>query len=145
MIAGDPKTALTEPNSIVLTKSFSNKFFGEEITIGKIIKNEDRSLKVTGLIEYVPQNSHLRFSGLILWNTIEKRRESWGNFGLFTYVKLKPGTDPLAFDEKISEMYDKYMAEIFEQYGVFIDYELQPITKIHLFPVDLFDFGARGL
>jgi len=135
MIAGDPKTALNEPNSIVLTESFSQKFFGDENPMGKIITNEDRSLKVTGLMEDVPHNSHFKFSGLISWTTIEERRESWGNFGLYTYLKLKPGTDPVAFDKKLEEMYDKFMAEIFEQYGVFIDYELQPVTKIHLYPV----------
>jgi len=144
MIAGDPKTALTEPNSIVLTESFSKKFFGDENPLGKIITNEERSLKVTGLMEDVPHNSHFRFSALISWTTVQERRESWGNFGLYTYLKLKPGTDPVAFDIKLEEMYDKFMAEIFEQYGVFIDYELQPITKIHLYPVGEGDSESSG-
>jgi len=144
IIAGDPKTALTEPNSIVLTKSFSDKLFDNENPMGKIITNEGRSLKVTGVIEDVPHNSHFRFSGLISWTTQAERRQSWGNFGLYTYIKLKPGTDPVAFDKKLEEMYDKFMAEIFEQYGVFVDYELQPITNIHLHPVGEGDSEASG-
>ena len=144
MIAGDPKTALNEPNSIVLTKSFANKFFGDEDPMGKIITNEDRSLKVTGLIKDVPYNSHFRFSALVSWTTIPERRQSWGNFGLFTYVKLKPGTDPVVFDKKLEEMYDKFMAEIFEDYGVFVDYELQPIADIHLYPVGEGESEASG-
>nr|NQU90595.1 FtsX-like permease family protein [Bacteroidota bacterium] len=112
--------------------------------MGKIITNEGRSLKVTGIIEDVPHNSHFRFSGLISWTTQAERRQSWGNFGLYTYIKLKPGTDPVAFDKKLEEMYDKFMAEIFEQYGVFVDYELQPITNIHLHPVGEGDSEASG-
>jgi len=142
--SGDPKTALNEPNSIVLTESFANKLFGNEDPMGKIITNEDRSLKVTGVIKDVPFNSHFRFSALISWTTIPERRQSWGNFGLYTYLKLKPGTDPVLFDKKLEEMYDKFMAEIFEQYGVYIDYELQPITDIHLYPIGEGDSEASG-
>lgn len=144
LISGDPKTSLTEPNSIVLTQSFANKLFGDEDPMGKIITNEDRNLKVTGVMKDVPFNSHFRFSALISWTTIPERRESWGNFGLYTYLKLKPGTDPVAFDKKLEEMYDKFMAEIFKEVGVYIDYELQPITDIHLYPVGEGESEASG-
>ncbi|MEZ5084236.1 MAG: FtsX-like permease family protein [Bacteroidales bacterium] len=144
LFSGDPKIALTEPNSIVLTRSFSNKLFGDKNPMGSIITNEDRSLKVTGVMDDVPQNSHFRFSALISYSTIPERRESWGNFGLYTYVKLKPGTDPVAFDKKLEEMYDKFMADIFKEVGVYIDYELQPITNIHLYPVGEGESEASG-
>ncbi|MCD4747083.1 MAG: ABC transporter permease [Bacteroidales bacterium] len=144
MIEGNPKTSLNEPNSIVLTETFAKKLFGDEDPMGKMITNENRTLKVTGIIEDVPQNSHFRFSALMSWTTLESRRQSWGNFGLFTYVKLKEGTDLAAFDKKLEEMYDKFMAEIFKQYGVFIDYELQPISKIHLYPIGEGESEASG-
>lgn len=144
MLNGDPNTALDEPNSIVLTKSFANKIFGDEDPMDKIITNEDRSLKVTGIMDDVPHNSHFKFSALVSWNTLETRRQSWGNFGLFTYVLLKPGTDPVAFDKKLEEMYDKFMADIFKEHGVYIDYELQPITSIHLYPIGEGDSEPSG-
>lgn len=75
---------------------------------------------------------------------MENRRQSWGNFGLFTYLKLKDGTDPVQFDKKLEEMYPKFMASIFEQFGVTIDYLLQPITKIHLYPVGEGSSEASG-
>ncbi len=144
MISGVPETALDEPNSIVLTKSFANKLFGDEDPMGKIITNEDRSLKVTAVIRDVPQNSHLRFSALMSWNTIESRRQSWGNFGLPTYLLLKEGTDVAAFDKKLEEMYAKFMAPIFENVGVYIDYQLQPLGDIHLYPIGEGDSEASG-
>lgn len=144
MIDGNPETSLTEPNCIVLTESFANKLFGDEDPMGKMITNENRTLKVTGIIKDVPQNSHFRFSALMSWTTLESRRQSWGNFGLFTYLKLKEGTDVIAFDKKLEEMYDKFMAEIFENIGVHIDYELQPISKIHLYPIGEGEPEASG-
>jgi len=144
MISGVPETALDEPNSIVLTKSFANKLFGDEDPMGKIITNEDRSLKVTAVIRDVPQNSHLRFSALMSWNTLESRRQSWGNFGLPTYLLLKEGTDVAAFDKKLEEMYAKFMAPIFENVGVYIDYQLQPLGDIHLYPIGEGDSEASG-
>lgn len=50
----------------------------------------------------------------------------------------------MAFDKKLEEMYPKFMASIFEQYGVTIDYILQPITKIHLYPVGEGSTEASG-
>ncbi len=144
MISGDPETSLDEPNSIVLTESFAKRLFADEDPMGKIITNENRTLKVTGVIKDVPQNSHFRFSALMSWNTLESRRQSWGNFGLFTYLKLKEGTDVVAFDKKLEEMYPKFMAEIFENVGVHIDYILQPLTDIHLYPISEGETEASG-
>ncbi len=144
MIAGNPETSLDEPNSIVLTKTFAEKLFGDEDPMGKIITNENRSLKVTGIIKDVPKNSHRRFSALMSWNTIESRRQSWGSFGLPTYIKLKEGTDLAAFDKKLEEMYPKFMAPIFENIGVHIDYVIQPISEIHLYPLSEGESEASG-
>lgn len=144
MIVGDPETALDEPNSIVLTKSFAKKLFGDEDPMGKMITNANRSLKVTGIIKDVPQNSHLRFSALMSWNTLESRRQSWGNFGLPTYLKLREGTNVADFDKKLEEMYDKFMGPIFKELGVYVDYQLQPLSEIHLYPIGEGDSEASG-
>jgi putative ABC transport system permease protein len=54
-IEEDPKTALREPNSIVLTKSIANKYFGNQEALGRVINLENRySLKVTGVIKDLP-------------------------------------------------------------------------------------------
>ncbi len=144
MIEGNPSTSLNEPNSIVLTETFAKKYFGSENPMGKLIKNEGRSLKVTGIIKDVPMNSHIRFEALMSWTTVESRRQSWGNFGLPTYLKIKEGTDMVAFDKKLEKMYDKFMASIFKQFNVTIDYELQPISKIHLYPIGQGETEASG-
>lgn len=136
-IEGDPKRALTQPNNIVITKSIAEKYFGKsKSVIGNTLKTVYDVYKVTGVIEDVPQNSHLRFDMLISWITLPKDYfgpgDNWGGFNLYTYVVLKPNTNAAAFEKKLLPMYDKYMASIFAQYNVKIHYGIQKITDIHL-------------
>jgi len=136
-IEGDAKRALTEPNDIVITKSIAEKYFGKSTqVVGKTLKTVYDVYKVSGVIEDVPQNSHLRFDMLISWITLPKNYfgpgDNWGGFNLYTYVLLRPNTNATAFEKKLLPMYDKYMASIFAQYNVKIHYGIQNITDIHL-------------
>ncbi len=135
-VEGNATHALNEPNSIVISKSLADKYFGKNTpAVGKTLKTVYDVYKVTGVIEDVPNNSHLRFDMLISWSSIPQNQrggENWGNFNNFTYVLLKPGTSASAFNKKLAPMYDKYMAPIFAQFNVKMRYGVQPITEIHL-------------
>ena len=64
LIQGNAKTALMEPNTIVITKALAAKYFGKEDPMGKIISFKDgknAACKVTGVIDKVPVNSHFHF------------------------------------------------------------------------------------
>ena len=96
-IEGNPATALNEPNSIVISKTLAEKYFGKNTqVVGKTLRTVYDLYKVTGVIEDVPKNSHLLFDMLISMSTFLKgnqdRQDNWGNFYIFTYVLLKPGT-----------------------------------------------------
>ncbi|MEO7532714.1 MAG: ABC transporter permease, partial [Ferruginibacter sp.] len=135
-IEGNAAHALDAPNSIVISKSSAEKYFGKTAALGKTLRTVYDVYKVTGVIEDVPKNSHLRFDMLISLSTFLKANPNnqgeWGNFFIFTYVVLKPGTNATAFDKKLLPMYDKYMAPIFAQFNVKMQYSAQPITEIHL-------------
>ncbi|MEJ7683117.1 MAG: FtsX-like permease family protein [Segetibacter sp.] len=136
-IEGNAANALNEPNSIVISKTLAEKYFGKKTpAVGKTLKTVYDVYKVTGVIEDVPKNSHIIFDMLISASTLLKGdqngQNNWGSFGNFTYVLLKPGTNADAFNKKLLPMYDKYMAPIFAQYNVKIHYGVQPITSIHL-------------
>jgi putative ABC transport system permease protein len=134
LVEGDPKTALTRPNSIVLTRSFSERYFGNENPIGKVLEREDdNSYTVTGLIEDIPKTSNYRLSALISRNSLPDDYGSWGAFHMYTYILLREGADYKTLEAKLPEMYKNYMAEIFERMGINIVYELLPITRIHLY------------
>jgi putative ABC transport system permease protein len=134
-IEGNPQTALMEPNSMVLTQSVAEKFFGKNKTVvGKTLQNDKGDVyKITAVVRDVPKNSHLIFNVLISISSLPKDfANNWGGFGFYTYVLLKPHTNPTAFDKKLLPLYDKFMAPIFAQYNIKIHYAAQPILSIHL-------------
>lgn len=135
-IEGNAAHALTEPNSIVISKTLADKYFGKNNSaIGKTLRTVYDVYKITGVIQDVPHNSHLLFDMLISWSSLPKNQNgdgNWGNFNNFTYVLLKPGTSATAFNKKLVPMYEKYMAPIFAKFNVKMHYGVQPITEIHL-------------
>jgi putative ABC transport system permease protein len=133
LLLGDPESALKEPNTIVISESMANKYFGDEDPLGKIIEREgERSYEVTGVMKDVPRNSHIRFDAMLSGSSLPADFGSWGNYGVFTYVELQDGFSGEQLDELLPEIYEKYQAEIFKNIGITMEYESMPITKIHL-------------
>lgn len=133
-LEGDPKVALNEPNSIVITRTLAEKYFGKNNrAVGKTMKTVYDVYKVTGVMEDVPQNSHIRFDMLISMSTLKPNGgQNWGNFNYFTYVLLKPGALPSGVTKKLEGVYHKNVETIFARFNVKMQYGVQPITEIHL-------------
>ena len=131
-IHGSPHSALTEPNTIVLTSTVAEKYFGREDPVGMSLVTGDRAFRVTGVIRDIPRNSHFRFDALASRTSLPEELGSWGNFGVMTYLLLPEDIDILEFEKKLKGMYDRYMAEIFERMGISVVYNLEPVTWIHL-------------
>ena len=70
-LAGNPQSALVEPNSMVLTESLAQKYFSDQDPIGRSLQNRDNVYKITGVIQDVPRNSHIDFDGLIARSTLD--------------------------------------------------------------------------
>jgi putative ABC transport system permease protein len=138
-IAGNQRTALDNPFSIVLTKKIAEKYFNEvTAALGQslqTVNNEGKTedFKVTGIIEDVPLNSHFRFDALISSNTYPTRQVNWGGFGVFTYIQLPEGYDLAKMYKSLEKIVKEKVNPIFEQYGISVKYELQKITDIHLY------------
>lgn len=135
-LAGDRRTALNQPGSIVLSASMAKKYFGEEDPIDKVLRLNGRGeLTVTGVFKDVPENSHLDFNALISFNTVFSRISPgnlwiWPEF--YTYVLLKPGTAPETVEAKFPAFTKRYMAEIHEEHNFQTYFSLQPLSDIHL-------------
>ncbi len=132
LLDGALEGSLDRPNTIVLTETMSERYFGDESPIGKSLQSGDDIYTVTAVIGDVPENSHILFDGLVSRNTLPDQLGSWGNFGVFTYLLLQEGTDAAFLQEKLKSMYDNYMASIFESIGINVTYELVPVKDIHL-------------
>ncbi|MCD4730149.1 MAG: ABC transporter permease, partial [Bacteroidales bacterium] len=138
LIRGNPKTALVDPYSFVLTKSTAEKYFGHEDPIGKTIRvNDKRNYTVTAIVADPPENSHFNFEVLASFTSQIKTRgkeayENWGSLGLYTYVLLAKGANPDEVEKRFPEMYLQYMEDLSELENITFEPYLQPITKIHL-------------
>ncbi len=145
-IVGDPNTALVAPNSMVLTKSAAQKFFGKNNALGKSLQTDNGdNYKITGVIEDVPENSHLTFNVLISMSSLPgKYMGDWSNFGIYTYVMLKPHADRAVFEKKMVPLYDKFLAPLFSKSNIKIKFSAQPLLQIHLNSDLEFEPGETG-
>jgi putative ABC transport system permease protein len=145
LIQGSPQTALTQPNSIVITKTTAKKYFGEEGPMGKtLIMNDWAEYKITGIAEDVPHNSHFHFDFLASLATLEySRNKTWFSLNLYTYVVLQENYSPAQTEAKFPELIRKYVApDIHMMMGISVDeflssggnfeFFLQPLLDIHL-------------
>ncbi|MVM34013.1 FtsX-like permease family protein [Spirosoma sp. HMF4905] len=133
-VEGDPKTALAQPGSVVLTQKAAQKFFGSGSALGQSLQTNDTTFyKVTGVLEDIPKNSHFTFNGLLSLGSKERRASEWDGIYIYSYLVLPENFDTKILESKFPEVYDKYMGPIFKRMGIKISYELQPLTSIHLY------------
>ncbi len=145
LIYGDAAHALDEPNTIVISKRKAEKYFADEVPIGKtlIINNDESKIyRITGVMENPPKNSHFQNDFLL---SIEGgfypgEQTNWTSSSYNTYVMLKPGTDVTALEAKFSDIVKKYIIPNEKRNGQadadkladIVKYELQPVEDIHL-------------
>jgi len=157
-IEGDPKTALQNPNSVVITKATSEKYFGKGEAIGKMLglNNNTDMYKVTGVIENIPSNSHFHFDMIgSMISFDQSKSDSWMYGGFHTYLLMKPGSDYKKLQAKFPDMVQKYMGpqiqrdmglslSQFRSKGNELGFSLQPLTDIHLNSYTSTEFEAGG-
>ncbi|HET9745403.1 MAG TPA: ABC transporter permease [Chitinophagaceae bacterium] len=159
LISGDPKTALNEPNTVVISASAAKKYFGTTDVVGKTIETNDNGntlYKITAVIRDMPHNSHFNFSMIFSMDNVQYQ---WGNFlshNHQTYLLLKPGTDHKAFEKNFIPFIDKYVVpqaaqfmqiksmDEFEKAGNKLEYSLTPLTDIHLHSDRQAEMGVNG-
>ncbi len=153
LLYGNQTTALTEPNSIVLNRSYAERFFKGANAIGETVEVEFSGgsslvLKVTGVLQDIPFNSHLQFNMLISGNTFD----SWprfndpvrGGFPVHVYFKTKMLIDDQAvFAQKVQQTADRVYEE---QLGRNRDilFPIQALYDIHFNADNLFEAGKPG-
>ncbi|MFC1543555.1 ABC transporter permease, partial [Candidatus Neomarinimicrobiota bacterium] len=156
-ILGEPAQALAHPNSLVITASTAQRYFGQENPMGKMLtRNNTEQLAVTGVIEDFPGNSHFHFDMLqSMLDYSDAESPNWVANNYATYVLLKGGTDFAAFETKLEDLVRRYVApqaeaalgttvdEFFESGGRW-KYLVQPLTSIHLRSNLMGDFEPGG-
>jgi len=144
-IKGDPKTALAQPNTIVLTRSMALKYFGDEDPVGKSLNaDKRRDYLVTGVVQDVPHNSHFHYDFLASLVTYDDSESPiWVSNNYYTYLVLQEGASSEAFEAKLAALVKKYVGpQIQAAVGITLEqffasggdwsYFIQPLTGIHL-------------
>jgi len=130
-LAGNPETALKEPNTIVLTENIAKKYFGKTDVLGEVIKLDSKDLRVTGVIENLPSNTHLAFNFLVSWETIRKEAETsnfWSISGGYLYVALPARLSAETASKRLPSFIKKNWGPDIAKNTELI---LQPLTDIH--------------
>lgn len=129
--AGDPHTALTEPNSVVLTRPLAEKYFGNSDALGQTLNLDNQEFIITGILDQIPLNSHFTYRYLIsMMSLSHPQKDSWTSWNQFyTYFLLKEGASPEVVAGKVKHVLQKNMdAGTAANYSPF----LQSLTSIHL-------------
>jgi putative ABC transport system permease protein len=147
LLAGDLKTALKLPNTLVLTKTAAEKHFGINEALGQnLLLNNEETYTVTGVIDDLPSNSFLRDHTVFMAMSgyEDSRIVNWGSNNYQTYIKLIPTADIEDIQEPLRGFLGKYVIPGVQQYmpgiteeqfkaaGNHLKYSTIPLTSIHL-------------
>jgi putative ABC transport system permease protein len=143
VVKGNPKRALTEPYSIMMTEEVAKKYFGNDEPLNKVIRinlGTYIDFKVTGIFKPFPSNTHfhpemmLSFSSLndTLIYGAENLRTNWGNNSFFTYIRLPEKVNPKQLESQFPAFLDKHLEDGPNKSSQWTALGLQKITDIHL-------------
>lgn len=145
LLKGDPQTALTQPNTVVLTTKTAQRYFGNDDPMGKVLTMDDgrTTFTVTGLMDNIPRNSHFHFDLFASMASLpEANSTNWLQSNFFTYVLLPNGYDYRRLEAKLPSVLRTHKASpsmkvlgpgsVEPKEGIAIGLFLQPLTDIHL-------------
>jgi putative ABC transport system permease protein len=144
VLKGNPKTALRDPFSVMLTEETAKKYFGNEDPMNKVLRaNNQFDVKVTGIYKAFPSNAHMHPGLLVSFNTLkdsavygeENLRTNWGNNSFFTYLLLPENYNIANLKARFPAFLDKHMGDQYggKQPSKFTKLDLQKLTDIHLY------------
>lgn len=157
VISGNPKTALKEPHSLVITEKISKKYFGTADAVGQtMLINDTGNYKVTAVIKNIPAQSHFNFD--IFVPMLEDRSALDGNWlseNWNTYVLLKKDADAKQLESQLNPFMEKHSAPLlqsainqdmnqFKKSGGYIRASLTPLTDIHLHSNKIAELDGNG-
>jgi putative ABC transport system permease protein len=149
---GNPETALTGVNKVVISEAAAKKFFGEKSALGKtlLVGEERTAVEITGVTETQPDNIHFHFDYLLSLYTIPNIKQfewSWIWTQVVTYAKLRENADEDVLEAKLATLGEKRVKPSSERYGIDYDqiiagkggwnFYLQPVRDIRLHSVNI--------
>jgi len=145
LIEGNKETALSAPNSVLITPEIANKYFGSKHPVGEsIILDDGTEYLIKGIVEAMPSNSHFHFDFIASLNTIEdKLSPLWVSNNVYTYIVLNKESTANNLENKLPKMVEARVGpqiqammgmsyDDFNKGGNSIKFFVEPLKNIHL-------------
>jgi len=132
LLQGDPHTALSGPNKVLLTRSAAEKYFGREDPLGQMLRVGEDSTRyqVTGVMADCPSNSQIKFDLLASFSSLgDNQQETYWDANYTTFLLLRDEASVASLQAKIHPFMQKEMAGK----GASVDFSLEPFMRIHLY------------
>ncbi len=154
MIAGNPATALKEPNSIVIDETTAKKYFNSTNVVGKtLVVDNTNYCKITGVIKDIPKQSHFHFH--FIRPKTGNVNDSWLSNNTFNYVLVRPGVTQQKLQKDVDATINNYLGKELETQlhaslkdltnkGSHFIYHAMPLTNIHLHSNKSYEIEANG-
>lgn len=146
LLQGNPRTALTKPQSIVLTEREAIRIFGTEPALGKTVRTVNNSYTVTGVAKNPPINSDITFNAIISLSSLPPPAmadflQDWFRIACQTYVLFHEKPNTAEFQAKLDRITREYVKPFSEENGGVgtVEYQMQNITQVHLDASKQFD------
>ncbi|MDX2413763.1 MAG: ABC transporter permease [Bacteroidales bacterium] len=113
MISGDPDEVLKVRNTIAISESVAEKYFGKEEALGKMLRLNNRAnFEITGVFKDMPSASHFHFDFIVSAHSNDEANDGmWLNNNFYTYLLLSPNVSAEEFEPKLNSLVDKYISE----------------------------------
>ncbi|WP_460973573.1 ABC transporter permease [Spirosoma migulaei] len=156
LISGDPKRALSEPNTVVISESAAKRHFGNQNPMGQpMVFDNNKTFKVSAVMRDMPKNSHFRSDFFLSMLNDDYPWGQWLSNNHHTYILLKPGSDAQVFSKNFTTVIEKYVGpqamqligtsmDQFRKAGNSVGYWLIPLTDIHLHSKQQVELAPNG-
>ncbi|HTI89593.1 MAG TPA: ABC transporter permease [Puia sp.] len=147
LLKGNAATALSDPNSVVMTETTAKKYFGDEDPMGKMVDlNNERKMRVTGIARDVPVNSHLNFDLVMSLSFAYNQPwfKEWNNNNHFVYALLDASANRAGIEKRLPGFMQKYMAPTMQKMGVQVGLSLTPLRDVYFEDESAFDNVKHG-
>jgi putative ABC transport system permease protein len=157
MLAGDPATALNEPNSIVIDESAARRYFNSTDVIGKTLELENKTFcKITGVMRDFPRQSHFRLSFIRpVRDSYQGDNDRWLSNNWHSFILVRPDVDRAFLQSRVNATVDKYLGRQLQEIlhtsiqdmdhqGAHFIYHLMPLEDIHLHSNKSYELEPNG-
>lgn len=152
LLKGSANRVLRRPESVVISETMAQKYFGQENPIGKTLRLstdwQGGDYVVEGIFADIPANSHIHFDFAFSIRNLLKNQQFatggwyWTNF--YTYLLLRPDTSPEALESRLSSVIEKHIGNRLKKYKIRQTFVLQPLRAIHLYSQTATEVEANG-